>query len=416
MVTSKNRKDLKESMGDLKEKLGHILFIVENSTVPVDIRVWREARVAKETGLMVSVVSPRKKEFQKPYENIDGIDIYRHPTYGHSGSMQGQILEYLVAFLWEMVLSIRIYKNKPFDIIHVANPPDSLFIIGLVFKLFGTKLIFDHHDLSPELFASKYNGGNKWIIGLLNIFEFLSCKCADVVISTNDSFKRHVVEKHGVEQNKIFVVRNDPETDCSGESPKIEQGENSDGAVTLIYVGAINEQDGVHLLVEAIDILVKKLKYQKVKCKVVGDGNRLSQIKSQAKELGLEESFEFMGFVYDRRLVKNYISQADICVETAPDSACNRKSTFIKIMEYMACGKAVVAFDLPETRISTGESAILVEPGNISKFAEEICKLAKDSAKRQVLGAMARERIVNRLNWNNSSKMLASVYRKLSDQ
>jgi glycosyltransferase involved in cell wall biosynthesis len=401
-------------MNDRKPEVGHILLIVENATVPLDIRVWREARTAKEAGFKVSVICPRARgtKYRKCYEVMEGIEIYRHPSYRHSGGIQKQALEYLNAFFWEIVLCLRIYIGKPFQVIHVANPPDNLFLIGMIFKILGVKLIFDHHDLFPELYLSKFGGGSKWVVGILRTFEKLSCLAADAIISTNESFKRHVTEEHGINPDKVFVVRNDPEISPQEtcEKPRVTgNGER----IKLIYVGVVNEQDGVGILVHAVNTLVRSLDCKFIKCLIVGDGTGLPEVKQLVINLGVQEYFEFTGFIYDRDVVKRYVQEADICVEPAQDSECNRKSTFIKIMEYMSCCKPVVAFDLDETRRSTGNTAVLVEPGNIRRFAEEICKLAKDRGKRELLGAMARERIVKQLNWGKSSTILKEVYMKL---
>jgi len=223
-----------------------------------------------------------------------------------------------------------------------------------------------------------------------------------------------VIQKHGVKPVKVFIVRNDPEVNVN-DNFQVSEVTSDKGRVKLIYVGAINQQDGVDLLVQVVNILVKRLDCKFVGCRVVGDGEGLPEVKTLVADLGLDEYFEFTGYVYDRHLITAYIHEADICLETAPDSESNRKSTFIKIMEYMACGKPIVAFDLLETRVSTGESAILVDPGDVDKFADEVFKLVNDAEQRRALGRMARQRIIDHLNWNNSSRTLRKVYSDLVD-
>ena len=363
---------------------------------------------------MVSVVAPVNKKFKKRYEVIDNIAIYRHPTINHKGGIIYQIIEYVNAFLCEAFLSIFIFLKKPFQILHAANPPDNIFLISLLFKPFGVKLIFDHHDLAPELYVVKFNGRKMAMVKLLRFFEKLSCDIADKIISTNDSFKQHVIKVHKVKPEKIFIVRNDPDIIDYKANIKKNSIDSSD-CIKVLYVGCISHQDGVDILIKALDILVNELRCKKVSCTIIGDGDALQGVKQLSDRLGLHDNITFTGYIYDRQLLNEYIKNADICLETAPDNDANRRSTFIKIMEYMAFGKAIVAFDLAETRVSVGDAAVLVDPGNINAFANALQGLIEDPAKRETLGIMAKNRIVNSLNWEESSKTLKSVYESLKE-
>ena len=406
-ILSKRLFNLRKS----KIKLGHILFIVENNTVPPDIRVWREAKTAKQAGYNVSVISPANRRFPKRYEVIEHIEIYRYPSLESQGDIGKQVLEYLNAFIWETYLSIKIFIKKRYEIIHSANPPDNIFIIALVLRIFGVKFIFDHHDLSSELYLCKYQGRKDMFYKILNWLEYCSCKAADVIISTNKSFRRYVIEKHGVAKEKIVIIRNDPEIYQQESEAQVQKANHY--PIALVYVGAISVQDGVDVLVKIVNILVNDMNIKEINCKVVGDGDRLPAIKQLVKDVGLGRIFKFTGYIYDREMVKRYIHEADICLETAPYNEANRRSTFIKIMEYMLAGKPIVAFDLDETRESVGDTAILIEPGNLRGFADAINELVEDPIKRNTLGDRARDRIIKKLNWQNSSDILKSTYKNL---
>jgi len=377
--------------------------------VPPDIRVWREAKTAKNAGYNVSVIAPINEKYKNRYEISEGIEIYRHQSFFHNGGMRYHILEYINAFLWEMYLSIKIFIRKPFQVIHSANPPDNIFLFALLYKIFGIKFIFDHHDLSPELYHCKFSGSNKFLFQMLRLFEKLSCKTADAIISTNGSFKKHIVKIHKIKPEKVYIVRNDPEVGLFQNSKK-RKTERNGRPINLIYVGEISIQDGVDLLINFIKILVKQLQQKDIKCTIIGDGDALQSVKQLSNLCCLDKFIDFTGYIYDRTLVRQYISEADICLEPAPHNEANTKSTFIKIMEYMACGKPIVAFDLCETRASVGDAAILVEPGNLQEFACAVQSLIKDPLKRLALGRMARDRIVKCLNWENASNNLRMVY------
>ena len=387
----------------------NILFIVENNTVPPDIRVWREARTAKEAGYSVTLISPKNSTFSKSYEVIDGIEIYRHPSMENRGGIISQLIEYANASFWEVLLCLRIYFKKRFHIIHAANPPDHIFFIALLFKLLGVKFIFDHHDLAPELYLSKFNGRKNMLFRALSLMEKLSCLTADAVISTNQSYKRHVIESHGINSEKIFIVRNDPEVPKTQESKRIGQDRNKH-LTELLYIGSINKQDGVDLLIKTVHILVNQLNQKQICCTVVGDGGDLPRVKELCTELCMDPYFNFTGYIYDRKKISTFINEADICLETAPHNAANCKSTFIKVMEYMSAGKPTVAFDLDETRYSAADSALLIEPGNLREFAEAIKKLICEPNLREKLGKCGQNIIMESLNWDNAAKELRQAY------
>ncbi len=393
-------------------KKHRILFIVENAAVPQDIRVWREARTLKQAGYDVTVISPKNKNFPKNYEMIDGIEIYRHPSFNGKGGKLHQIMEYTNALFWEVILGLNVFLKNRSVIIHGANPPDHIFLLALAFNIFDVKFIFDHHDLAPELFYSKYNARKKAIFRLLNLMEKLSCSIAHAVISSNLSYKKHIIHKHGINPDKIFVVRNDPE--LSRNSKSVNYKRYGDHEITeLLYVGSINNQDGVDLLIKTMEILVNQLDETRMHCTVIGDGDDLPRVKKLCAELRMEPYFRFTGYIHDRKRVQNFIEEADICVETAPKTAANSKSTFIKIMEYMSAGKPIVAFDMDETRYSTQESALLIEPGNLTQFAQEIVRLSKDTDLQKRLGEYGIERIAKSLNWENSAIELLRAYNYL---
>ena len=386
-----------------------VLFIVENNTVPTDIRVWREATTARSAGYAVTVIAPTSSKYTARHEIIDGIEIYRHPTIQARASALNQLAEYANAFLWEMALCLKLFATKRFDVIHAANPPDHVVFMAFILRIFGVKFIFDHHDLAPELYLAKFGGRKNLVFRALEVMERFSCSFADAIISTNQSYRAHVIEKYGVPGEKIFVVRNDPEIASIGAANSSHKLCIEDG-VRLVYVGSINLQDGVDLLVKSLSILAFRRYEKKFHCTVVGDGDDLVRVKGLSAELGLDELIDFTGYVHDRGVVQDFIRKADICLETAPFSEANAKSTFIKVMEYMAAGKPTVAFDLKETRYSTQDSALLVEQGNVEALAGAILRLIRDPALRQDLGARARARIAKELNWGRSSVELLRAY------
>jgi glycosyltransferase involved in cell wall biosynthesis len=393
----------------------HILFIVENQTVPQDVRVWSEAKAAQEMGLEVSVVCPLNEKYPKSYEVIKGIHIYRHPSHADGHGMMHYLREYLSAFLWELWLTLKICVRKPIGVIHAANPPDNIFLLGAMLKPFGTRFIFDHHDLSPELFRVRLANDNAILNRILLLFEKFSCKLSNVIISTNNSYRRIVIDRHNIDPEKVFIVRNDPGIPpCSTVDKVLSHDTRQERrTMNLLYLGSINPQDGVEVLMHGLHHLVYQLGENRFLCKVVGDGSSLKQVREVAHQLGILSNVEFTGFIYDKEEVRRLLQNADICIESAPLNVVNTHSTFIKVMEYMSAGKPLVAFDLTETRYSAGGAALLVPPGDIAAFAEAIQRLIRNPSLRRIKGQAGLHRIQSRLNWDFSKINLSLAYQKV---
>jgi glycosyltransferase involved in cell wall biosynthesis len=386
----------------------HILFVVENKPAPLDRRVWPEALLAKELGFNVTVISPENERAMGRHVEIDGIEIYRYPKEINSLKKFRFISEYINALVWESFLSLKIFFTKPFHIIHAANPPDHIFIIAIFYKLFGIKFIFDHHDLSPELYRVKFSKGKNIVYKILMICEKFSCKFADAIISTNESYRKIVIQRHGVDPERVFVVRNDPKKKECNFKKAMKKREN--GKKILLFLGSINPQDGLDYLLKALYYLVNDLKETNFICNILGGGDTLPPMIQMTNKLKLDNFVDFKGWVTEKNKIKEYLHSSDICIEPAPDNELNRHSTFIKVMEYMAAGKPIVAFDLKETRISTNNSALLVRPGKVDEFAQAIKRLIDEPQLRQKLGSNGRKRIIDKLNWENTSLNLKSAY------
>ena len=221
----------------------HILFIVENKPAPLDKRVWPEAMVAKEIGFDVTVISPENERARGKYDKIGGIEIFRHPKELRILGKFGVVSEYLNALFWEFYLSLKVFVKKPFHIIHAANPPDTIFLIALLLRPFGIKFIFDIHDLTPELYLVKFSGKQNSMFKLLNLCEKFSCKLADAVITTNRSYEAIVKDRHNLDSQKTFVVRNDPRPNDFHQTTK--NAAKRPDRIVLLFIGSINSQDGV---------------------------------------------------------------------------------------------------------------------------------------------------------------------------
>jgi glycosyltransferase involved in cell wall biosynthesis len=385
-----------------------VLIIVENLPVPMDFRVWKEARSLREAGYEVTVLCPRSKGAQQGYEFLDGVHIYRHPTANEGNGAWGYLREYTFALFWEFLYSWWIYLRRGFHVIQGCNPPDDIFLVALPFKLFGVKYIFDHHDVNPELYLSKY--GKKDLFYKVQLqLEKGTFRCSDVVMSTNNSYREIAMTRGGIAADNIFVVRNGPSPEFRAVSPNpaLKYGKR----YLVGYVGVMNSQDGLDILLD-VALRVKNLGRRDVHFTCVGGGPELPLLRRLTQEKQLDDMVTFTGYVPDAELVE-ILSTADVCVN--PDRPCqmNSMSTMIKIMEYMAMGKPIVQFDGTEGRFSAQEASLYSDGGDrVVDFAEKILWLLDHPEERDRMGQFGRKRIEKELAWEYSVQNLLAAYEK----
>jgi len=388
-------------------------MLVENRPFPQDVRVLPEAQALLAAGYQVSVISPKGPN-QLLRENMGGLHVFRYPAPTPASNFVGYLWEYGFSLLAMFVLSVFVWIRPGFDIIHSANPPDTAVFIALFYKLFGKRFIFDHHDLSPELYNARFGSENhKFIYSALLWLEKLTCRVADHVISTNQSYKELEIQRGHVSEERTTIVRNGPDLSWfkSIVPDPILLGKSK---VIIGYAGTIGLQDGVDYLLRALQCLIG-LGRTDFFCVLLGDGDALPKLKLMAEDMGLAKYLMFSGWVDHARVASN-LSAVDICVSPEPSNPYNDRSTLIKVMEYMALGKPTVAFDLPETRFTAGEAAIYATPNKEFDFAQKIATLMDDPKKREEMGRIGRERIEKELAWPYQMKRLLAVYSKLAQK
>jgi glycosyltransferase involved in cell wall biosynthesis len=386
-----------------------VLIIVENLPVPFDRRVWQEARALRDAGAAVSIICPAGKGFEQRYECLEGIHVYRHSLPLEAKGALGFLAEYAAALFHETRLAWTILFRHGFDVVHACNPPDLIFLVGLQFKLLGKRFVFDHHDINPELYEAKFNKrGFFW--RLLCLFEWLTFKTANVVISTNDSYRKIAITRGGKRPEDVFVVRSGPDLSRLRLVPSDAALKN--GRAFLIgYVGVMGEQEGIDLLLESVRYLVIEKGRNDIQFVLVGGGPQLDNLKRLAREMGLDEHVTFTGRAPDELLLK-VLSTADVCVNSDRVNAMNDLSTMNKVMEYMALGKPIVQFDVTEGRFSAGEASLYAKPNDPVDFAEKISELLADEAARRRMGEFGRQRIENELAWQYEVPRLVAAYKR----
>ncbi len=385
-----------------------VLILVENLPSPFDRRVWQEATTLQDNGYAVSIICPTGKGYEKEYEEIDGIDIYRYHLPFEAEGAKGYLLEYSLALFHTFRLAWMVHFKQGFDVIHACNPPDLLFLIGGFFKLLmNKKFIFDHHDINPELYEAKF-GRRDFFYKLLLMFERWTFKTADSSIATNESYKRIAIERGGMDPAKVFVVRSGPKLDRLRILPPKE--ELKCGRKFLVgYVGVMGAQEGIDLLLQAATYLIKDLERSDVHFGLVGGGTSLEEMKQMANDLGIGDFVTFTGRVPDQELLE-MLNTADICVNPDVANEMNDKSTMNKIMEYMALGKPIVQFDLTEGKVSAQRASLYANKNDPKDMAQKILQLLNNPELRQQMGEFGRDRVKNELEWQYEVPKLLAAY------
>jgi glycosyltransferase involved in cell wall biosynthesis len=387
-----------------------ILMLLENNPYPVDVRVRREAQALVAAGYDVTVISPRA-DGQSNYEVLDGVRNYRFAPPPNGLGAWGYVHEYSHAMLATFALSLVVLLRHGFDAVHAHNPPDLYVFIAAFYKLFGKRFVFDHHDLAPEMYYARFPGkGRRLVYRVLLFLEWLSCRVADQVIVTNESYRRLALTRGGVAPERVRIVRNGP----NPQTLRPVEPLPTEGRRTIIgYAGVIGFQEGLDYLLRALRHLVVDLKRTDVECIVIGDGDALPSMRKLAAELGLDDHVRFTGWINCAERYGRLLASADICVAPEPSNSYNDRSTMIKTMEYMAVGRPVVAFDLPEHRFTAQDAALYVRPNDELEMARAIALLMNDPARRGRMGAYGRDRIETVLSWSHSVPSLLAAYRAL---
>jgi glycosyltransferase involved in cell wall biosynthesis len=382
-----------------------VCIIDENATVPPDRRVWQEARALTDAGYRVSVICPKRPGYTSSHEIVEGIEIYRYHDW-EAATKLGYLIEYPWALVCQFLLGLRVFARTRFRLLHACNPPDTIFIIGAVFKLFGVRFIFDHHDLSPELIETKF-GSQGFAYRAACLLERLTFRTASVSIATNESYREVALSRGGMLPSQVFVVRGALDLKkirLREPKPELKEGKRR----LVVYVGIMSTQDGIDLLLESIASMEDYHRHNTAFV-LIGSGTDVPRLKLLTSQKGLDGVVKFTGYIPDEEL-ELYLSTADVAVAPDPFSPLNDKSTMNKIMHYMAYGLPIVQFDLTEGRRSAGAAALYASRNDPKDFAAKITTLLESDTLRRELGNCGRKQVEQRLNWQREQASLLEAY------
>jgi glycosyltransferase involved in cell wall biosynthesis len=382
-----------------------ILILVQNEPVPSDRHVWNESLALVRAGYEVTVVCPKGSDRDRDaYEERDGIAIHRYDARPADGGAVGFAVEYASA-MWQMRrLARRLARERPFDLVHACSPPDFLLLSVLSLRRQGARLVFDHHDLTPELYASRFGGEGGVMHRITLVAEQVAFRLADVVLSVNESYRRVAMTRGRRAAEDVAVVRTGPDLTRfvpTAPDPGLRRGR----ANLLSYVGVMGPQDGVDHALRALAAL--RARRDDWHAIFMGSGEVLEDMRALAAELGLADVVEFTGWVEPDTICR-VLSSSDVCLAPDPKSPLNDVSSMVKISEYMAMSRPIVSFDLMESRAAAGDAALYASDED--DFARLVDELLSDPERRARMAAIGRERAERLLAWEHQERALLAAY------
>ena len=390
-----------------------VLIIVQNLPVPFDRRVWLECGSLTQAGYSVSVVCP-KAPGDPSYAVLDGVELYKYRPYTSNGSRLSFIGEFLYSFLATLWLSLKAARRGRFAVVQSCNPPDIFWPIGILFRwLYGSRFVFDHHDLCPETYVCRYPSGAKSLLRALLFLERQTIRNADHVIATNDSYRELDINRNGIDPERVTVVRTGPDPQKLRRTA-VDEDLRAGRDCVVVYIGVMGPQDGVDIVVDVADIIVHEFGRKDIGFVLIGSGECLEGLLEERDRLGLEEFVEFTGRIPDET-VAAIMSSADVGISPDPKNSLNEFCTMNKTMEYMAFELPLVAFDIRETRVSAAGAALYAEPNDRHELARAVVELADDPSLRRSMGAMGRRRVELELAWTHQAPRYVGVYDQVCD-
>ncbi len=344
-------------------------------------------------------------------EVLDGVELLKYVPPPQSAG----VLSYVREFVWCWLQTLRLVVLKSlrggFDVIQACNPPDTYFLLALPFKLFGKRFVFDHHDLSPEMYTSRFEREGGLILSALRILERLTFISADHVISTNGSYAEIAQVRGRLSARKITIVQSAPDPNQLRKvTPTLELKRGHD--FMICWLGIMGPQDGVDIALRSFAHYVHELGRTDTLFAILGFGDAEKSLRALAEELNLSPHVYFTGRA-DQAMIASYLSTADLGLVPDKKTAYADLSTHNKTLEYMSFGLPVVTVNLQETCRSAGDAALIVQDGDVPGFATAIAELLDDPQRRERMGGIGRDRIENELGWQYQAERYLQVFRDL---
>lgn len=379
-----------------------VVMLLENNAYPRDVRPRREAESLTAAGYGVTVLAPRDPS-EPRREVVNGVSVRRFRLPKPRAGRRSLLVEYLVANVQLFVRGI-LELLKGAKVVHLHNPPDTFFPVAWAAHLLGRRVVVDIHDLAPELSIEKFGEGR--LTSALLRLERMSVRSADQILTVNESLRELLAARTGVPVERISVLRNVPPREAIPASTAARGGQLRDPR--LLFLGSIESQDGVDALPELVQLLIDDYGLTGTTLTVIGDGSGRSAVQTETHRRDLDDRVNFLGYVRHDDLAP-LLADADVCIEPAPRGPLNDRCSMVKVAEYMAAGRPVVCFPLPEVVRMAEDAALYAETGSVRELACLVARLASDEQLRTALGRRGRDRALE-LTWETSADHLLAAY------
>ncbi|MEV0899935.1 glycosyltransferase family 4 protein [Actinoplanes sp. NPDC049802] len=395
----------------MKNRRPSVTILVANLPAEKDRRVIRECLSLEAAGFDVTVIAPRGDKSLTVLPGSERTRLRPYPVIVYGSGVLSFAAEFLWSFLWITVRLVGELVRGRAQAVQVCNPPDVYFPLALLLRALRRPWVFDHHDLSPEVYVSRGGDPNPLVSRLLVAFEWLTLRTATEVFATNESFKDNAVRR-GVRPEKVTVVRNGPAHAEIAKKAGAVAGDRAEGPHRVVYLGVFGPQDNVEGAVLAAEELTRLRGRADWRMVLAGDGETASALRKLTADRGLTDVVEFTGWL-DGPEVDALLRDATVAIQPDLPTRMNQLSTMAKTVEYLGRGVPVVAADLIETRATVGAAGVYVPTGEPAEFAQAISALLDDPAERARMHEAGRERFRDFLSWEHQAEKYVAVWRRL---
>ncbi|MEU5940874.1 glycosyltransferase family 4 protein [Micromonospora sp. NPDC047548] len=389
----------------------HITILIANLPAERDRRVIRECLTLEQNGYEVTVIAPRGDKSLKFLPGSRSTRLRPYPVFVYGSGVLSYAAEFLWSFLCITARLVGEVLSGRAHAVQVCNPPDVYWPLALFMRAIGRPWVFDHHDLCPEIYATRSGGKpNRWAFRMLELCEWLTLRTASAVVVTNESFRDNALRK-GVPADRMTVVRNGPALAEIASEQQRDDGRPA-GVHRVVYLGVLGPQDNVEGAVLAAQELTRRRGRTGWRLTIAGDGESMPALRKLVSERGLGDVVEFAGWL-DVGAVHDLLRTATVAIQPDLPTRMNDLSTMAKTVEYLGRGVPVVAADLTETRRTAGEAAVYVPTGTPVEFAIAIEELLADPARRARMREAGLARFADTLAWEHQAGRYVSVWHRV---
>jgi len=309
---------------------------------------------------------------------------------------------------------LRLHATFKFDLIHERY---GLYSYGgiLLSKILRIPLVLEVNAAlvdEKKLFTIPIRGAQKVAASVISRLCF---SAADRIIAVSNVLKEILIGQWGCNPDKLYVLPNAADIEAFSrpfDSINAKRKLRLERSLTVGFVGTLHEWYGIEYLIDAFGMVLAEI--PSARLFIIGDGQARQRLEEQAHRLGVKEKIVFTGNV-KHEMIPEMLIAIDIAVAPFRKIPTGFYGSAIKVFEYMAAGKAIVASNIGQIGevLEHERTGLLVEPGNSHSLAESILRLGKDKAFRAILGQNAMAQAKKKHSWDNYIDRLVEIYHEV---